>query len=526
MEQDEDSVDIHSLKYAVYVRKSTDDEERQQRSIDDQIAECEDLAAKLKIRLVKPYYEDRGSAKTPDNKKRSDFYRLLDDLEAGKVDGVIAWHPDRLARNMVDGGKIFSHLDDGYIKDLKFVTHYFNNDASGKMLLGIQFTLSTYYSANLSTNVKRGFKRGLLEGKSSGAPKHGYIRSDDDGRYYPDGKNFDIIKGAWQKRIIGLGLREIVEWVNNEGYVRITKAKRTNNQREIKMSVQTLSTIFRDTFYYGLLHQKGKLINLKDLYDFEPVVDEPDFNEVQRLTRSKTSAVVINRRKTFYPLRGMVKCSYCGRTMSVGASRGGTGQRLLYYRCDNKQCERPKKSIRARVIFDFIYDLLAQDMSISEKDYSRYLSAMTKVADKRNDELETQILSKTGALKATKRRIADLSLKIIDYKKESTIWIQNNQRIETLEKERIETEQEISELKEKKKNPELEILSLENFLNLVKNLDSKVKTADEVGKDKISRLIFLNLVVDEKKVVDYHLTAAFSRLGNINKINAGRDDWT
>ena len=55
----------------------------------------------------------------------------------------MAWHPDRLARNMQDGGLIFGLLDDKEaLRDLKFVTHYFTNDASGKMLLGISFTLS------------------------------------------------------------------------------------------------------------------------------------------------------------------------------------------------------------------------------------------------------------------------------------------------------------------------------------------------------------------------------------------------
>lgn len=122
-------------------------------------------------------YRDAGSAKVPDNPKRNRFKDLLNDLQAGKVDGIIAWHPDRLARNMQDGGKIFGLIDDKHIKDLKFCTHYFTNDASGKMLLGISFTLSTYYSANLSQNVKRGHKRAFKEGKSSGTPKHGYIRT-------------------------------------------------------------------------------------------------------------------------------------------------------------------------------------------------------------------------------------------------------------------------------------------------------------------------------------------------------------
>jgi hypothetical protein len=53
-DEQEEQVDILKLKYALYVRKSTDDKERQQRSTEDQIAECEELAAKLVPHLTNP----------------------------------------------------------------------------------------------------------------------------------------------------------------------------------------------------------------------------------------------------------------------------------------------------------------------------------------------------------------------------------------------------------------------------------------------------------------------------------------
>jgi hypothetical protein len=44
-------------------------------------------------------------------------------------------------------------VDEGVIKDLRFVTHYFTNDANGKMLLGMAFVLSKHYSDDLSQKV-------------------------------------------------------------------------------------------------------------------------------------------------------------------------------------------------------------------------------------------------------------------------------------------------------------------------------------------------------------------------------------
>lgn len=51
---------------------------------------------------------------------------------------------------------------------------------------------------------------------------------------------------------------------------------------------------------------------------------------------------------------------------------------------------------------------------------------------------------------------------------------------------------------------------------------SKVKAANEIAKDNICRLIFLNLVVDEEKVVSYQMTKAFSKLEKAQSVLNGR----
>jgi site-specific DNA recombinase len=519
---EQENLDITKLKYAVYVRKSTDDKERQQRSIDDQIAECEELAAKLGVRLAKPYYRDDGSAKIANNPKRRRFYELLADLRSGKVDGIMSWHPDRLARNMQDSGEIFGLIDDLHLKDLKFVTHYFTNDASGKMLLGISFTLSTYYSANLSQNVKRGHRRSFKEGKSSGTPKHGYIRTDD-GTYQPDGKNYELVSEAWQLRKNGMSLREIAKYMNEQGYgrkIKDTKSKRYG--QKITMTYQIMSELFKDPIYYGVLFQANKTINLCDAYDFKPAVSEDDFNEVQRLTRVSKNPLITNRRMTFYPLRGMIKCSLCKHSMSPAASKARSGDRYLYYRCINETCSRKPKSIRAKVIFDFINNTLKDGIELTKNDYQVYRDGLIAQSQSEALKLKTDINSKEGGMKAVKRRIDNISKNIIAYDKNSRVWQVNNDQLIALEKDEKDFKKQISELRATQADPEKEVLSIEQFLNLAKNAGSKVKTADEVGKDTISRLIFLNLVVDEQKVVSYQMTKAFSQLEKAHNVLYGR----
>jgi SMC interacting uncharacterized protein involved in chromosome segregation len=292
------------------------------------------------------------------------------------------------------------------------------------------------------------------------------------------------------------------------------------------MTYQILSEMFKDPFYHGMLLQANKTINLRDAYDFKIAVTEDDFNEVQRLSRATQSPLVTNRRKTFYPLRGMVKCSFCGRSMSPGASKSRAGTRYLYYRCTNHDCKRTKKSIRAKVVFDYIYQLLDGGIELTEKDHQYYYDHLTSQADTQRLAVRTEINSKEAALKATKRRHKDIGLKLIDNKQESPVWKVNNEQMLKLEADSKDLEKQIAELREQLTDPKQELLSIEQFLNLAKNAGSKVKAANEVGKDHICRLIFLNLVVDDEKVVSYQMTKAFSKLEKAQNVLNGRQSDT
>src|SRR3990167_260497 len=99
----DDELDVTKLKYVLYARKSTDDPQRQVRSIPDQINDCDILINRLKLNVVGRVLETK-SAKKPN--QRPQFTQMLRDLRSGKYDGVISWNPDRLARNMKEGGEI------------------------------------------------------------------------------------------------------------------------------------------------------------------------------------------------------------------------------------------------------------------------------------------------------------------------------------------------------------------------------------------------------------------------------------
>ena len=92
--------------YFLYARKSTDVEDKQVRSIEDQLAVLRALAKEQGLHIVSEFIE-KQSAKRPG---RPVFADMLRRIEKGEAQGILCWKLDRLARNMADGGRIIDLL--------------------------------------------------------------------------------------------------------------------------------------------------------------------------------------------------------------------------------------------------------------------------------------------------------------------------------------------------------------------------------------------------------------------------------
>src|SRR3989338_8753803 len=159
------------MKYILYARKSTEEDDRQVLSIEAQLVELQEYAAKEKLEIVASFQE----AKTAKEPGRIKFAEMLSFLEQGKADGIISWHPDRLARNSVDGGKIIHFVDKGHIKSLKFPTFWFEPTPQGLFMLNIAFGQSKYFVDSLRENVKRGLRKKDRRGEWPGKAPLGYL---------------------------------------------------------------------------------------------------------------------------------------------------------------------------------------------------------------------------------------------------------------------------------------------------------------------------------------------------------------
>lgn len=318
-----EEVDRTKLRYVLYARKSTEDEGSQVRTHKDQIKHCMKLAESKGLNVVATLKESK-SAKKSNN--RPVFNQIIENIRHNnKYDAILAFAPDRLSRNM---------LDEGTIKDLQFPTHLFTNDPSGKLTLGIMFSISKHFSDDLSRKVQTGVSGNFDDGKSSGSPKWGYDRNEQDGLYKPNDW-FNLIQEAWHKRANGATNKAVLEFLLESNYHRLTKINKKNKYpRKIVPTEKSVGNMFQDPFYYGILEQANQTIDLRTVYDFEPMIEEDTYNQVQALAYTRKRDINPKKMFEFKPLARMVYCGVCksDRWMSVGKNKpGGIKHHVLSY---------------------------------------------------------------------------------------------------------------------------------------------------------------------------------------------------
>ena len=232
-------------KFFIYTRKSTDDKDRQVRSIADQLAELKSLALKEQLEVVDVFVE-KQTAKIPG---RPVFNEMMLRMEAGEATGILAWHPDRLARNSVDGGKIIYLVDTGIISEMKFPTFWFDPTPQGKFMLSIAFSQSKYYVDNLSENIKRGHRNKVKDGIWPQMAPLGYVNKNRE--IVPDENIAPLIKKTFEAYSSGsFTLRQLRDKFNALGL------KRKSGK---ELAVSNYQKLLKNPIYTGLMLYNGEI---------------------------------------------------------------------------------------------------------------------------------------------------------------------------------------------------------------------------------------------------------------------------
>ena len=329
------------LVYFLYVRKSTDVEDKQVLSIAAQIAELKEFAARMGIYIVDVIIE-KQTAKKPG---RKEFNKMLARIEAGEANGILAWLPDRLSRNSVDSGKIIYMLDEHVLLDLKFPHFWFENTPQGKYMLANEFNSSKQYVDNLSLNTKRGLREKVRRGEMPGVVPVGYINDVRTKTAKVDKRLAPIVCEAFELYARGdKRLDEIADFLYTKGIK--TKSRKVGGERKAggkPYSRNRVTRILNNPFYYGHFRYVGEVYE----GSHKGIVSKRLFDQVQTVLerRGKPRRKAKNEPK---PLCGLVYCS-CGMMYTAEThtkrQKNGNVHTYVYYRCTRKSktvvCREP-----------------------------------------------------------------------------------------------------------------------------------------------------------------------------------------
>jgi len=332
------------IKYFIYCRKSSEDEERQVLSIEAQLTELREFAKQQNLFVVKEFYESK-TAKEPG---REIFNEMLGEIEKGFASGILAWNPDRLARNSIDGGKVIYFVDTLKIVALKFPTFWFEATPQGKFMLSVAFGQAKYYTDNLRENILRGIRQKIRRGELSAKAPLGYFNEPRLRTIEPDKKTFNKVKECLGAFATGqFTLTSIQRKMFSLGLVGARSGK--------PLVLASVEHILKNPFYYGYFSYRGEVHQ----GSHKPMISKKLFDKIQE-------ALVVNgkprkkRGEKGLLYKGFAVCGECGYSITAERKIKKSGLVYHYYHCTYKS--RTQKCSQTRFLREEELTRQVQDM--------------------------------------------------------------------------------------------------------------------------------------------------------------------
>jgi len=326
----------------IYIRVSTEDQAADDKaSIPGQKRGCLTLCERQDYEIFDIYVDaadyvaTQGRAKgkivSPSSKRkdRPEYLRMVEDIKAGKIKGVVAWKWDRLGA----GPGIYPLMDAIEEAPHPIAIETITEGEISPLMLSMLTSFRAQLLKDMHDRLMMGGKARLENGKFwSGNRLYGY----------------DMVDG---KRVVNEyeaeWVRKIFEWYTGGVLVVEIRKRLITGKAKQKGHSSTkrpwnenvIREIIRNPAYTG----KVAITWDSQIYElpYEPIVDKKTFRQAQAIMARNRTWPDRNV-KSFYLLRGLLRCAHCDGLWTSAGKR---------YRYDNgKRTERktPLRSYRCR----------------------------------------------------------------------------------------------------------------------------------------------------------------------------------
>jgi len=275
------------------------------------------------------YEDDELSARGEQIAHRPAFKRLLEDVEAGRVQVVIVHSLDRWSRNVMVTLQSFRILAEHQTAFISLSEHIDYSTPEGRLQLTILAAFAAYFSDMLAKHTSKGKRERAAQGLFNGDIPFGYRHA---GRKLPPEKDPKTISGLrmiGELRMKGLEAEKIADALNKAGYR--TGSKRFGDRLFTK---DTVTAILRNEFYSAFApgDDRGTVMYYGERYRGQHLAafTYEEWQQIRAVTQSMHLAP--NRPQSarqIYEFAGYIACAECRLTLRC---QGHAQTHHAYYR--------------------------------------------------------------------------------------------------------------------------------------------------------------------------------------------------
>ena len=503
------------LRTALYCRLSKDDMlQGDSESIKTQKAMLTQYAKEHGFLIVEVYVDDGWSGL---NFQRPDFNRMLDDIEAGKIDVVITKDLSRLGRDHLKVG----HFTEIYfpMKNVRYIAVNDGVDTANKNndIAALKNVMNEFYSRDNSRKIRSSIRARAKAGlyRTSFNPICYRKSPDNHNKLIVDGETAWIVKRIFELANAGMGAHKIAKtfreeqvpcpswWLHSRGE-RDYSQRFENPANKYEWSHTVIRNIIANPLYLGhTVMCKTESIFKVGTFKKVPKADQIRVENTheplvsQELFDGANAKILSRRRDTtdnfVSPFSGLVKCGTCGK--ALGLRYWGKDRHHIYvcttYAHDTKACSDH------RIYYEDLYNAVLADIQyharLAYEDRDKAVALAMKMNAKADG---NKGKSNESKLKQAKKRYDEVT-RLFDRLYEDSLSgrISNDNFTRLIDKYQTEQEQLLGQIQ-----------NLENALQEVKDSQTNAVQwaalmADYVGIRELTAEN-LNLLVERIEVFD------------------------
>lgn len=375
-------LDKKSCKYVLYARKSTEAKDKQVQSIDDQIRLMKARAKREGLVIVKVIHEAKSGGIPGIRDGYNEMIQMIND---GKVNGILAWKLDRISRNPQDSGYVHQMMNDGRLAWILTDGRDYCEDDD--VIFDVESSMDARFRKDLMKGVRRGLKSKAEKGWRPHMTPVGYLNDRTDKTIVPDPDMWDLARMVFDKYLTGvISPARLTDYAKKIG-LRTHRRRKIGGKPLSESGIRSMLTniFYTGKYYYETADGRKKLMD----GNHPPMITMEERERILELLGGKHN----NRpQKDLYGylFRGALTCANCGFAIVTEKHKktykDGRVHEFVHCRCSGKckdfDCPQSHIYIPEKELVEQVKAELAK-YTIDQRFFDLAIEALAEEEDKR-----------------------------------------------------------------------------------------------------------------------------------------------